>query len=249
MSELRINCIYCEHNGLSPDVGKHLYVNRTKLVFFCQRCNTSGVWIGTLPTPQRVFKNRYSNIELFNFSIKGQNPIGNKVFDYITQRLPEDVVREKVRWCPTIERAFFPLWVNGKVKVWNARAVDDTKPKYLTHGEKSKYVYGLEETKDWAVLCEGPMDALSSPNGIAIFGKYLSDTQFSLIASKYRKIYWAMDFDTRGQKNVEEQKKKLSKYVEIIDLKLEQDPNSLGKDKMNEILRLSGECKEDSSIQ
>ena len=231
--ETRIDCIYCEPSGLSKDTGAHLYINRLKLVFFCHRCNTNGIWMGALPAPQRLFTNRYNNVELFKFSIKGQNPIGNKVFNYIVKRLPEALVMDKVRWCPTMERAFFPLWVNGEVKVWNARAIDDdTKPKYLTHGEKTKYVYGLEEAKDWAVLCEGPMDALSSPNGIAIFGKYISDTQFSLIASKYKKIYWALDWDVRGQKNIEEQKKRLGKYVELIDLKLEQDANNLGMKEM-----------------
>ena len=84
------------------------------------------------------------------------------------------------------------------------------------------------------MLCEGPLDALSSPNGVALFGKDISNIQFKMLVSKFEKLYWALDGDTTRQKKIEEFKHNLGLYLEVIDIPMEshEDPNTLGIEEM-----------------
>lgn len=247
--ETALDCKFCEPSGLTKDTGQHLYVNIRKKVYFCHRCGAKGKWEAQFPsallapTKREAKYNKYENVELFHFKIKGDHPVANLVYDYICKRLPVDIVMDKVRWCPDIKRAIFPLWVDGKVMMWQGRTIyKKVKPKYLIMGPCSQYLYGFDEAEDWAVLVEGPIDALSCCNGVALFGKSISDRQFQMLSSKFKKIYWCLDGDTIGEKRIEKQKKKLKEFVEVIDLKLpkHKDANDLGMEAMNELLRVSG---------
>src|SRR3990172_6003496 len=233
--ELRKDCPYCRLHGLTPDTKKHLYVNTTKNVFFCQRCNHRGTWEESLsfpnlwsPTPKTL----YDDIDIFSFTIAG----GEEIYTYITGRLPKEVVMDRVRWSPQLgNRAMFPLWSERKIYAWQARAIEtNVHPKYISYGSISNYLYNLENVKDWVVLCEGPINALSVPHGVASFGKNLSTTQFFLLTNRFKKVIIAFDFGAEKEaKKIEEA---LKPFVEVAILKFEdeRDANDVGYEEMEE---------------
>lgn len=256
MSEVRLNCPYCVAHGKSPDTRRHLYVNTASNLFFCQRCNEAGVWDDSIPMEQpKITQNKFEDIDIFSFDYvpqfsKRMAGIREKVLAYGLTRLPKEIIYSKAAWSPDLpERLIFPMWhpsISGVIICWQGRAiVPDIKPKYLTCGIKSEYVYEYDSVEEWAVLCEGPIDALSTPHGIAILGKCLSKFQIDMIGSKYLRVYWFLDKDTVNEKKVVEQKKELAKYVSVIDIPFEngdgKDANEIGYDKMIEKLRRLGE--------
>ena len=277
MSERRVNCPYCIKYGKTEDTGGHLYVNIEKGVFHCKRCNHSDK-LGTgrfmtalgdqilrsLPW-YKPSKTKFDCVELFSFkfnktiTLKKSGVVnGNNIRDvykYACDRLPESVVTEKCMWSPDLpERLFFPLFDDdGKMVVWQARSINNSKPKYLSWGNVSEYVYtpfsyGTEHIhfipgenkndftyggrviveKKWAVILEGPINALSCPHGIALFGKSLSCIQFLTITHSYDIVYIALDHG--AEKEIQEIAEKLKPYVEvkIITFEDERDANDLG---------------------
>jgi hypothetical protein len=58
----------------------------------------------------------------------------------------------------------------------------------------------LDGREAYCVLTEGPLDAARFPNhGIAVLGKYLSDTQALLVAARFRRAILAFDADKAGR--------------------------------------------------
>lgn len=230
--EKRYNCPYCVLKGKSADTKGHLYVNEAKGVFHCKRCDERGRWDGkqTLRAYKAKPSRSLRGLDLFTFNIKG----GERQFEYISKRLPEDVVRRKCRWTPTVpNRVFFPFGED----YWQARSIDGKKPKYLTYGRTSEYVYNAEEVEDFAVILEGPINALSTPHGVAIFGKALSRTQEYILTFKYKRLIVALDYG--AEKEAKEMQKRLANYVktDIIYLEDERDANNLGWDYMEEKIK------------
>ena len=246
--ELRRQCPYCPLQGLTPDVGKHLYINTNKNVFYCQRCNHSGKWEGgdlPIDTMLPSLSNKFDKVELFTFDITTMNKHFNywrdRAYEYGLTRLPEEVIKSKARWSPDLlNRIFFPVYSEGEVCMWQARTIlEEGKPKFLSNGSISNYLYNLENVNDdWAVLTEGPIDALSTPNGIASFGKNLSNIHFDLIVSKYDTLYWGYDSDTRKQKSLITMKGNLKEFINVIDLDFgdKKDPNEISYLGMERIL-------------
>jgi len=242
--EIRQNCWMCPVKGSTPDTGGHLYINTVKNVYHCKRCDARGVWEpGAFPVEQWVrTKTDYSFVDLYRWDkktpyLKG-NTYHNKVKEYTLARLPEEIVLERTKWSPQIvNRVFFPVYSEGKVAMWQGRSIDDSKPRYLSHGNVSHYLYNLEyTTDDWCTLCEGPFDALASPNGVALFGKSISEVQSMILTSKFKTIYWALDGDTSKQKRVAEQKHNIKQFVKVIDVPMgvDEDPSSIGMEGMKE---------------
>ena len=234
--ELRRNCTYCPLYGHTIDTGKHLYINTVGKVYYCQRCNASGKWNGGVLPIDTLKPKKPREIDLFSFKI--DNEISKSVYEYCTGRLPESIVKERIRWSPQIDnRAFFPVWSEGEMCMWQGRSIDGSNPKYLTSGNVSQYLYNFDSVDDWAVICEGPFDALSTPHGIALFGKNVSRIQFNLIISKYHTVYWALDKDTRKDKKLKDVKEGLQKSIKVIDLDFdEKDPCDVGYKGMKELI-------------
>ena len=241
--EVRVNCPYCP----TEDTKRHLYINTRKNVCHCKRCGWSGIWDrGTiLPDLNKPnLSNKLSKVELFKFSLRptGMNGI-ERLYLYCLDRLPQQTVDRFIRWSPDLQtRVFFPVWDGGKVIAWNARTIEQgITPRYLTWGNISTCIYNSENVADWAVLTEGPFDALTSPHGICTFGKNISSLQFDLMVSKYNRIYWAFDKDTANDKKLKETKQKMRRFIEVVDLDLPQkDPNSIGVEGMIRLLKERG---------
>ena len=177
------------------------------------------------------------------FSLKLKTKASMKVFEYMKSRIPgrTQLLLSKIRWSPDLpDRAILPIWAGGKVQFWTARSTIGAIPKFLSSGRKSNFVYNINEATGWAVLCEGPLDALSCPNGIAIFGKHPSDTQLKLIISKFHTIYIALDGDAiKERQNLI---KVLSPYLKVKEVEFgkDEDPCSTGYDAVFTRLRKAG---------
>ena len=234
--EISRNCTHCVLSGKSPDTGRHLQINTVKKVQYCYRCGFRGRWDGAMLPTDEAGKppKEMREIELYSFNIEGKDH--RELVDYLKGRLPWDVVLAKLRWSPQLpKRVVFPVWSGEDLVMWQARTVEEgVRPKYLSSGRKSEVVYGFEDAEDYCTLTEGPFDALSSPNGVCVFGKDISEIQHRLLTSKFRTIYWALDPDTQGSKREEALKESLKQLVEVIDVPLEEgvDPADLGMEEM-----------------
>lgn len=245
--EERFDCIYCVLHGLTPDKKGHLYMNRLKGCYHCKRCGESGAIddggrrkIFGLSPYNAVSSHRWDNIDLFTFSpmmLRGC-PEAKKVFDYAIGRLPKEIVWAHTMQSPDLpNRWFFPVWGEdgrcGNIVMWQARDITGIEEaKYISWGKKSEYIYNLDHVEDYAVVCEGPINALSCPHGVAVFGKDLSDTQLLLLTHKYDTVYLALDYDARYWRD--RMQEKLAPYVDvrIIEFEDDRDPNDLGWDYM-----------------
>ena len=240
--EQKINCPYCVLYGKTPDKKQHLYINTISNLFFCQRCNHAGLWDDDMPPIELSEPSaKFDKVELFKFNELIMSEDKDKVLKYALSRLPEEIVLKETMWSSDMPtRLFFPIFVKDNIVTWQARSIVNANPKYISWGKVSEYVYNIKST-DWAVLCEGPINALSCPNGIAIFGKSLSGIQEFMIVSVYKKIYLALDYGT--DKEREKIKNKLKRYIEVIDIKFEdkRDINDLGYDYISDKLRSLGE--------
>jgi hypothetical protein len=104
-------------------------------------------------------------------------------------------------------RLLFPDYFGKKLVYWTARAVDDdVHPKYVCaeDSEKSLCVWNVENIRpDWpAYVAEGVMSARAcGSNGMAIYGKYLSDAQLSLISRRVGKYGVRIVLDSGARKN------------------------------------------------
>jgi len=224
MMEIRVNCNKC------GDVGGHKYINSKTNLYYCFRCGDKGKSKKSII----AFKTQPKLREIEMFSLKLKTKISENVLKYMESRIPnKELLLTKVRWSPDLpDRAILPIWAGGKVKFWTARSISNAEPKFLSSGKKSNFVYNINDTVGWATLCEGPLDALSCPNGIAIFGKHPSEIQLKLIISKFHTVYIALDGD--AVKDRKKLVKILLPYVKVkeVDFGKDEDPCSVGFEEM-----------------
>lgn len=98
-------------------------------------------------------------------------------------------------------RIIIPFQYQQKIVGWTARAINDTKPKYLSE-QQPGFVFNLDNqhyNRKYVIVCEGPMDALSI-DGVAILGGELSTQQASLINQLNREVILLPDRDKSGKK-------------------------------------------------
>jgi len=113
--------------------------------------------------------------------------------------------------------------------IWQARSIyPNVKPKYISKGKLSECVYNITDVSEWCTICEGPINALSVPHGVAVFGKNISETQFMLLTSKFKRAIIAFDFG--AEREADAAKELLSKYMEVSILRFEseKDCNEIG---------------------
>jgi hypothetical protein len=98
-------------------------------------------------------------------------------------------------------------WLSGRIFIptpggWQARAVDDSKPKYFScpGWKKSEHLYGINLARkypDFTMLCEGVTDVwrVGGP-AVAIFGKALSTAQVMKLKKNWSTVGVLLDPDT-----------------------------------------------------
>ena len=111
-------------------------------------------------------------------------------------------------WSPTLayrDRLIIPFYYEGRIVGYTARAVGESKSKYLTTMQPG-YVFNLDEqspNKIFCILCEGQIDALHV-DGCAISGSDIGDAQALLLNRLNKDIYVVPDRDKAGSKLVEQ---------------------------------------------
>jgi hypothetical protein len=207
--EIRFNCPECQ------DRKYHLYINIEKLLFNCYRCEFRGSLnkiFGNkiLPKPKRKkvkpLVSTVINTEPFTPLTQNDSKIAKRAAEYLRTRNIYDhrelLLGVKDQW---LGRIVFPVYEKGNMVFGSGRSIIGQKPKYLnTEGTKGQHIYRLEAMSfsPSIVICEGAIDALSVPGGVAIFGKVLSKHQFAKLRKTLQRsthIYVGLDHDAKKE--------------------------------------------------
>ncbi len=128
----------------------------------------------------------------------------------------EMMLRYDVRYSTVKRSVAFPCWVRGRLLGWQYRTIDKTS-EVLPDGRVAKRLRLMSEaiprdrtlmfsdriTSDFAVLCEGPVDALKldlvGSGNVASMGKAVAGGQVqALLQTGIAKLYLALDPDAVG---------------------------------------------------
>jgi hypothetical protein len=111
-------------------------------------------------------------------------------------------------WTPKIgfsNRVIIPFYKDGVVVGFTARAVNDSKPKYISE-QQPGYVFNLDKQKydkEFVIVCEGPFDAISI-DACALLGAEIKDSQNWLLKQLGKEIVLVPDKDHEGPRCVEQ---------------------------------------------
>jgi hypothetical protein len=111
-------------------------------------------------------------------------------------------------WSPTpafSQRLIIPFYYQNHIVGYTARAIDDSRPKYMAD-QQPGYVFNLDRQtayREFVIVCEGPMDAISI-DGVAIMGSEINSQQRMLIDQLKRTVLIVPDKDANGRKLVEQ---------------------------------------------
>lgn len=100
-------------------------------------------------------------------------------------------------------RIIIPYLRQGRTIYWQARAVDDSEPRYLNSpNPKDPIVFGYDELTRWSELplfvFEGVLDALTV-NGIALLGSAVNETKIEILKRSKRRLVFVIDPDHNGR--------------------------------------------------
>jgi len=105
-----------------------------------------------------------------------------------------------MRYPKAHRRVLFPVRLNGEIVAWQGRAIDaETKPRWYLPPGFQKCVYNADGVfpTDIPIIAEGITSAIAcGPNGVAVFGKTVTETQAKFIASKWSTVLIAIDPET-----------------------------------------------------
>ena len=102
-------------------------------------------------------------------------------------------------------RIIIPFMYKGEVVGWTARAINDSKPKYLSE-QQPGYVFNLDhqlDDREFVIVCEGPFDAISI-DACALLGAEIKDSQNWLLKQLGKEIILVPDRDHEGPKTIEQ---------------------------------------------
>jgi hypothetical protein len=111
-------------------------------------------------------------------------------------------------WTPKIgfsNRLIIPFYKDGVCVGYTARAVNDSKPKYLSE-QQPGYVFNLDaqhNNRQFVIVCEGPFDAISI-DGCALLGAEIKDSQNWLLKQLNKEIVLVPDRDKAGLLTLEQ---------------------------------------------
>jgi len=124
-------------------------------------------------------------------------------------------------------RLIIPFKKNGLIFFFQARALYNQHPKYLTVKSKNSMLkstnilYPFSMNEKYVLICEGPIDAISLQlegiNATSVMGCYTSEIQMETLKSFNGEIIVGFDNDSAGQKGIKSfdtmrKKKRLQKF-------------------------------------
>ena len=113
----------------------------------------------------------------------------------------------KFYWTPKVgfsNRVIVPFYKDGACVGYTARAINDSKPKYISE-QQPGYVFNLDNqrNREFAIVCEGPFDAISI-DACALLGAEIKDSQNWLLKQLGKELVLVPDKDHEGPKTVEQ---------------------------------------------
>lgn len=102
-----------------------------------------------------------------------------------------------------LRRVIIPYFRDGKIIYWQARTIDDVKPRYLnSYNSRDAVIYGFDELYRWEdtplFATEGVFDAIVL-KGICILGSSLNDAKLELLKRTRRRLIFVIDRDKTGE--------------------------------------------------
>ena len=111
-------------------------------------------------------------------------------------------------WTPKIgfsNRVIIPFYKDGVCVGYTARAVGDSKPKYISE-QQPGYVFNLDRQthdREFVLVMEGPVDALGL-DGCSVMGAEIHESQNWLLRQLGKEIVFIPDRDHEGPRSVEQ---------------------------------------------
>jgi DNA primase len=179
------------------------------------------------------------------------DPVHDSMREYLFGRglSNEDILSYQLGYCyswPYENRIIIPIIDDGEVVFWGARATFPATRKvlYPNYVKKGNHVFGLNLAQQFrvVVICEAYLDAITTGlNAVGIGGTSLSEVQlFKLLPHKFECYVIALDGDAPAylsQKIAHQIGTCTSAAVRILKLPEEHDPNSIGREQMQERVR------------
>lgn len=224
--EFRINCVFCN------DQKYHLYINISKKVFHCFKCNMSGVIT--------------DNLQLFNFiSIKSINnsnsnelilnkeELNEEVISYLKNRINNNNIILKLR--PFLlknysDYIFFDYSNEGLIGRRYKNFENDYVKYLVIKNLNAPYGFSKLKKRKRIFIVEGIFDMIPflemDENVVCLAGKNLPLKFYTLLESTKQELYLVLDGDAH---------KDINKYIKLYNnikpvyLPYNEDPFTLGK--------------------
>jgi len=153
---------------------------------------------------------------------------GNLLPDYLSEHYGVGFTAEADPLYPrSANRVIFPVMLNGDLVFWQGRTITDENPRWYIPLGCVKPVYNGDKvaSMDIPIIAEGIPSAIAcGPNGVALFGKTITNQQLDYITSRWSSVIIATDPETfvpdareRGGKTVfaQQLKEKLDRRLKI----------------------------------
>jgi len=258
-NDIRVNCPFCIFRGRhTADHEYKLYINPTKDVTHCFRCDYAGKASELIPQiasfgtaiekiqEQEQDKEEGNELEAMpSHCTLDLLPNDHLVIDYLKGRNfnPNDFL-ERIVFCPDYKknthsfgpRLIFPFFQFGSYRGFQARTIwRNTEPKYIgaTNMKKKTLLYNYDEAfsqDEQLIITEGPFDVLRIGNqSVAALGKAISDEQLRLIRmGQFKKIVVLLDPDA-NKEGLESANELAVDFNTYVGLLKDKDPGEMTK--------------------
>ena len=145
--------------------------------------------------------------------VRLDSPGGAEGLQYVVSRgiTPEMASKYDLAFSNLYRRVYIPIMIGGLCYGYQGRHIDQVDPSFRMRNNEGfareslvMFADNLKD-KDFAILCEGPFDALkfeSVGGNIATMGKVVTNKQLDIIKSYgIRKLYLALDADAAYETN------------------------------------------------
>ncbi len=255
--DIRVNCPFCILRGRQkPDTEHKLYINPTKDVAHCFRCDYAskasklipqvasfGVALDKVPKQNGGGEDELEGMP-DNCSLDSL-PDDHLALTYLRDRKfnPFDFL-ERMVFCPDYKknnysfgpRLIFPIFQSGTYRGFQARTIwKNTEPKYTgaTNMKKKTLLYNYDEAfsqDEQLIVTEGFFDVLRIGNqAVGAFGKAISDEQLRLIRmGRFKRVVMLLDPDAKkeGLESANELARDFNTYVGLLK---DKDPGEMTK--------------------
>ena len=197
----------------------HLYLHKTRLMYFCFKCGLKGTEIGEVDGRRAEWRLFLSSLgEPREAPKKGQVDLGASMYPVTSGEPPKGCpVQRAVRYLqsrgltyaqmnrymvsvrPLEGRVWFPYWVDGEMTWAMGRAMGSQEPKTIDT-TTDKPLYGLHVHRPPArsdvFLVEGVFDHFATPGSLAVCGSTVSRAQcFDLYSLEPARVFVLFDPD------------------------------------------------------